>query len=53
MLNMYAPDTTAHALDAALAFLALHESFQDEVYDEILQVMPTDADFVRDQSLTM
>lgn len=43
-------DTTARTLDASFAFLALYESFQEECYQEIMEVMPTDADFTFENS---
>ena len=44
--NESIPDTVAHTLDAAFALLALHQDFQEEVYQELVEVMPTEADFV-------
>ena len=35
-------DTTARTLDATLALLAIHEDFQQELYEEIMAVMPTE-----------
>nr|BAL05101.1 cytochrome P450 [Phanerodontia chrysosporium] len=43
-------DTVAHTLDAAFALLALHQDFQEEVYQELLEVMPTEADFTYENS---
>ena len=39
-------DTTARTLDATLGFLALHPEFQEEAYNEVLEVMPTEEEFV-------
>ena len=44
-------DTTAHTLDAALGFLALYPEIQDDVYREIISIMPTEADMVRSAML--
>ena len=33
-------------MDAAIGFLGLHEDFQEELYQEITEAMPTDEDFV-------
>ncbi|KAL7277610.1 hypothetical protein ACG7TL_008537 [Trametes sanguinea] len=43
-------DTTAKTIDASLAFLALHEDYQEEMYREIMEVMPTEADFAFENS---
>ena len=39
-------DTTAMTLNAALGYMGLHEDFQEEMYQEIMAVMPTEEDFV-------
>ena len=41
-------DTTSRTLDATLGFLALNAEFQEEVYREIVQAMPTKESFVSD-----
>ena len=39
-------DTTAMTLNAALGYMGLHEDFQEEMYQEVMDVMPTEEDFV-------
>ena len=39
-------------LNATLGYLGLHEDFQQEVYEEIMSVMPTEADSVSVEDLT-
>jgi Cytochrome P450 len=34
------PETTAHSLSFALAFLALHPDIQEKLYDEVVSVWP-------------
>ncbi|EKM48946.1 uncharacterized protein PHACADRAFT_214578 [Phanerochaete carnosa HHB-10118-sp] len=43
-------DTTSKTLNAATGFLGLYEDFQEEVYREIMKVMPTDADVTFENS---
>ena len=43
----FAIDTTAHTLDATVGFLALYPELQEEVFQELMEVMPTEADMVR------
>ena len=45
-------DTTAMTLNATLGYLGLHDDFQQEVYEEIMSVMPTEADSVSVVDLT-
>ena len=44
--NNHLPDTTARTLDAAMGLLGLHQSIQEELYEEVMEVMPTEDDFV-------
>ena len=39
-------ETTAMTLNAVLGFMALNQDFQDEMHEEVMGVMPTEADFV-------
>ena len=39
-------DTMATTLSAALGFMALHEDFQEEMYEEVMGIMPTEGEFV-------
>ena len=41
-----APDTTAHTLTATLGLLGLYPDVQEEVYQQIMEAAPTDADMV-------
>ena len=42
----YRTDTTAMTLNAALGYMGLNEDFQQEMYQEVMSVMPTEEDFV-------
>ena len=45
------PDTTAHTLTATLGLLGLYQDVQEEVYQQIMAVAPTEADMVSDSML--
>ena len=34
-------------LNAALGYMALYDEFQEEMHQEVMNVMPTEEDFVR------
>ena len=46
LLDNFDLDTTAMTLSAALGFMALHEDFQEEMYEEVMSIMPTEGEFV-------
>ena len=44
--NNFDLDITATTLSAALVFMALDEDFQEEMYEEVMGIMPTEDEFV-------